>query len=348
MEHEIIAPSTSNIRAVAAEPLGADSWIVLSADDKLMKFHASEPSLSIVATISELGLTTDQPLSVQVSRDGRFVAVTHTFGRNGVVFDRIKRQVTMQLLRGEYYPEHCKFPVAFLEQNSRQLLIHSTDWNRVDVSDPENGALFSQRNPTSFRRGETQPEHYLDYFHCGLAVSPDGEWVTDNGWVWHPVGIVTTWSLRRWLERNVWESEDGESKKSLCRRDYYWDGPLCWIDNRTVAVWGLGDDDLLLIPGVRLFDVESGAEKLSFAGPVAGSTTFSTQVRGKEQTVSQRVGVLAFDRWLFSWIPQGPFFCLGYQRWRARADRPGFRPVKLPPHTQEIPQPITRRRYLHD
>jgi len=63
----------------------------------------------------------------------------------------------------------------------------------------------------------------------------------------------------------------------------------------------------LLIPGVRLFDVESGAEKLSFAGPVAGSTTFSTQVRGKEQTVSQRVGVLAFDRWLFSWIPQGPF-----------------------------------------
>jgi hypothetical protein len=185
----------------------------------------------------------------------------------------------MRLDRGTYHVEHSNFPVAFAQIDGRLLLVHGTDWNRLDVSDPRTGGLLTDRSPTSYRRDEERPEHYLDYFHGGLAASPDGEWIVDNGWVWHPVGIVSSWSLRRWLEGNPWESEDGPSKRGLCTRNYFWDGPLCWIDNRTLAVWGYGNDEENLLPAAVLFDVESGRQVRWFAGPV---------------------GSFVFDRYLFS------------------------------------------------
>ena len=90
-----------------------------------------------------------------------------------------------------------------------------------------------------------------------------------NGWVWRPDGAIDAWDLKRWFGENVWESEDGRSKVRLCWRGYFWDGPLCWTDDRTVAVWGYGKDDDWLIPAVRLFDVISGRETFWFAGPEA-------------------------------------------------------------------------------
>jgi hypothetical protein len=117
-------------------------------------------------------------------------------------------------------------------------------------------------------------EHSLDYFHCGLSVSPDGEHIAEDGWVWHPVGEVVAWNLRRWLRDNAWESEDGASRRLLCWRDYFWDGPLCWLDSRRLAVWGQGEDSNDLIPAVRIFDVTTGKEERWFAGPVGESLFF--------------------------------------------------------------------------
>lgn len=111
------------------------------------------------------------------------------------------------------------------------------------------------------------PAHYLDYFHCSLLPSPDSQWLADNGWVWHPVGIVRTWSAARWLGENPYESEDGASVRALCWRDYRWDSPLCWLDDHTLAVWGYGTEDRALLPAARLFDVRSGSELRWFPGP---------------------------------------------------------------------------------
>src|SRR5262249_3448308 len=110
-------------------------------------------------------------------------------------------------------------------------------------------------------------EHYLDYFHCSLVVSPGQTMIADAGWVWHPVGIVTAWSLERWLGENVWESEDGPSRQRVLWRDYYWGGPMCWLDERRLAVWGYGNDDEWQIDGVRTFDVTTNAELAWFPGP---------------------------------------------------------------------------------
>ena len=79
--------------------------------------------------------------------------------------------------------------------------------------------------------------------------------ILDDGWVWHPVGIPATWSLERWSAGNVWESEDGPTRKILCTRDYYWDHAAAWIDETRVALGGIGEDDLDMIDGARIFDV---------------------------------------------------------------------------------------------
>ncbi|MEZ4446946.1 MAG: hypothetical protein R3B72_48145 [Polyangiaceae bacterium] len=207
-----------------------------------------------------------------MSRDGRSAAVVNDYGRQGQVIDLRHGRVTMQLDGGDYHPDTVPFSAAFVDVGGRSLLAHRTSWNRLDLSDPRDGALLTARGPTSYRRGEERPEHYLDYFHGALRVSPSHRRIADDGWVWHPIGVVTTWELEPWLA-DPWESEDGASRGSLCARDYYWDHALCWIDDDVIAVGGIGEDDAWIIDGARIFDASTGRERLAFAGP--GGTFFS-------------------------------------------------------------------------
>jgi hypothetical protein len=96
------------------------------------------------------------------------------------------------------------------------VTIHRTSWNRLDLSDPATGAPLSDRGPTSYRQGEPRPDYYLDYFHGRLHVSPGAKHIADDGWVWHPVGLVTVWDLEAWLG-SAWESEDGPTKRRSAR-----------------------------------------------------------------------------------------------------------------------------------
>src|SRR5262249_48924840 len=152
-------------------------------------------------------------------------------------------KVTLALDGGDYHPETVPFSFAFALVRGRLVAIHRAAWNRLDLSDPYTGELLSVRNPTGYQRGENRPVHYLDYFHGALYVSPNGIRILDDGWVWHPVGIPGTWSLEQWLSENVWESEDGTSRKVICSRDYYWDHAMTWLDDQRVAIGGLGEDD---------------------------------------------------------------------------------------------------------
>lgn len=249
-------------------------------------------------------LDLEQPVGLSVSADGSLAAVVNTYGQHGVVIDLQTGLETMRLERDSYHSNISAFPVAFFEEDGRLLLVHGTGWNRLDVSDPKTGESLTGRVSPAYVSGKPLPEHYLDYFHCGLTVSPNQEWVVDNGWVWQPTGEVVNWSLRRWMQENVWESEDGPSRRVLCWRDYYWDGPLCWIDGQTLAVWGYGDDDERLLPAVLLFDVVTGTGQRWFAGPLdephQGGWVRSSQ---DETAVYWRPGpprFLSFDAYLFA------------------------------------------------
>ncbi len=201
-----------------------------------------------------------------VSPDERFVVVCHDYGRFGHVFDLRDERATMQLDRGTYHPQTQPFSVSFFQKETRSLLVHAVNWNRLEISEPQNGELLTPRDALMFE-GQESPEHYLDFFHGALIVSPDEQWIADDGWVWHPVGELAVWNLEEWLGDNVYESEDGASRRMLCWRDNLWDIPIAWIDNERLAVWGIGREASAMLNGARIFDVSTGKETATFAGP---------------------------------------------------------------------------------
>ncbi len=254
--------------ALALEPvLGGDraSFVTLCSDGGLYRWGVDDGAICHVAQ-APATLDLAAPVTLRVSRDGRYAAVANRRGLHGAVLDLADGRLTQSFVRDGYHEEHCDFSLAFVERAGRTLVIHPPAWNRLDVSDAATGELLTPRGPTSYQ-DNVAPPHYLDYFHCGLTVSPDQQYIVDNGWVWHPVGVVATWSLERWLGENVWESEDGPSRRALCWRDYAWDLALCWLDDARLAVYGYGQDDEWLLPAASIYDVRSGQLERWFPGP---------------------------------------------------------------------------------
>lgn len=179
---------------------------------------------------------------LHVSGSGLFAAVVNDYGRFGEVIDLRAGRVTMALDNGGGHPETVPFSLVFGSHRGRDVVIHRTAWNRLDVSDPASGRLLTARGPTSYRSGEPRPDHYLDYFHGALHLSPDGARIFDDGWFWHPIGMPMAWELASWLEGNAWESEDGPTKTEFCLLEY-WDRAFTWIGSHRVAIEDVGDDE---------------------------------------------------------------------------------------------------------
>ncbi len=270
-------------------------WIGVTAGGVLVRIDCDMPASSVITKFSSDEFDLGEALELVISPDGAWAAVANERKLRGVVVDLNSGRRTMSLQRDNYHTGHCVFPLAFGIYGNRALLVHGTGWNRVDVSDPATGELLTPRKYETPPEGQSRPEHYLDYFHGRLTISPDQTWIADDGWVWHPVGITRVWNFRRWVEENVWESEDGCSRKGLAWIDYFWNVPMCWVDDQTLAIWGYGGDDEWMIPAARLFDVSTGALKDWFPGP---ETARSNEVMGQNQI--RYSGAFFFDRYLFS------------------------------------------------
>lgn len=294
-------------KIVDIAPILVDSsstWLLLAEDGLISRFDANTGVWNRLASTSLDSEPDHDPWCDHIltrrmycSPNGDFAAIVNDYGRYGQIIDLRTGNVTLALDGGDdNYSETVPFSFAFAKVAGRVVAVHRTDWNRLDVSDPSNGSLLTARGPTSYTHSEERPAHYLDYFHGSLRISPDGGRIVDDGWVWHPLGAVTTWSIEPWVSTNVWESEDGPTLKGLCVRGYYWDHALTWLDENRIAVGGLGDDDNEMIDGVRIFDLSLGSvdgvfwtsdccERIAFAGPAGvffsdGKYLFSADQNG--------------------------------------------------------------------
>lgn len=196
---------------------------------------------------------------LQASADGAFAAAVFDAGRHGFVIDLDRFEITMLLDGGDYHEETVPFSACFMQVNGRTVLVHRTQWNRLDLSDPRSGRLLTERDTTYHEEGE-RPPHHLDYFHGELRPSPAGTRLFDAGWIWQPVGVPRIFDVAPWLSSNVWESEDGPSERWLNFRED-WNFPACWLDDNCIALGGMGDWDddefetAAAPPGVRIVDV---------------------------------------------------------------------------------------------
>jgi hypothetical protein len=238
------------------------TWIVLADDGRIFRFNAETGEFAQVARSSVPAEPDHKPFAdhalrqrLHVSNRGEFIAVVNDYGRHGQVIDVRTGKITLTVDGGKYHPETVPLSFAFADSDMRVVAIHRTEWNRLDFSDPATGKLLSERGPISYQQGKEQPEHHLDYFHGALYVNPPSTRILDDGWIWHPVGVPTAWSLDRWFSENPWESEDGPSRNQMCIRTYYWDNGMCWLDESRVVIAGIGDGDTDIIQGARVFDV---------------------------------------------------------------------------------------------
>jgi hypothetical protein len=207
---------------------------------------------------ADSNLYLSQEISIRISNNGKIISVVNSYGQYGIVVDIEKRKLLMRLDRGDYHFSSSLFPNKFFEYQDQQLLIHGTNWNRLDISNPQTSQNLTQRNIE---------KKLLDYFHADISISENNEFIIDNGWIWHPFGEIKVWNLQKWLKENCYESEIGETLKSICSRIYYWGGKICWINNRTIAIYGFGEDAEWIIPAVRIFDVIDLKEIDWFPGP---------------------------------------------------------------------------------
>jgi hypothetical protein len=245
-------------------------WLLLAEDGQLLRHDAHSGRSEVVARLTLPSESARGPFAghilaqrLHVSHDGDFAAVVSDYGQYGQVIDLRSGKMTFKLDGGDYEPETVPFSFCFASWQGRVVAIHRTSWNRLDVSDASTGRLLSERGPTSYQTGEHRPEHYLDYFHGALYLSPKGTRILDDGWVWHPVGIPVVWSVDQWLSGDVWESENGQTRRDVCARTWYWDHGVAWLNEETVAIGGIGDGNSEIVDGVRIFDVTS-------TGPATG------------------------------------------------------------------------------
>ena len=159
-----------------------------------------------------------------------YVCIVQDKGTSGIVLDLTNPKFQKKLERGDYHVGHCSFPIAFYEKDNQTFLIHGTDWNRLDITCLETDELLTER----FVDCDTK-SNYFDYFHSSLLMSPDSKHFTSNGWHWHPFGQIYCFSADNFLQKFELSHQD----VAVSEEDYYdldWDRPLCWIDNKTLAV----------------------------------------------------------------------------------------------------------------
>lgn len=264
---------------VCAVQAGYGHLLVLTADGSLHGLDLDTTAKTGLCKVELPELPTDgnqyfggARYRLHASVDGRHAAVVVDQGRYGVMVDVLSGAVTLRLDGGHYHEDTVPFSACFLRHEGRNVLVHRTDWNRLDVADAATGRSLTDRTIGPVENGE-RPDHYLDYFHGQLRLSPDGSRLFDDGWVWQPVSVPRVWSATDWLSSNPWESEDGPSVVGLTMRDD-WTTPACWLSDRHVALWGLATWDVDEFaeagkgPGVRIFDVTQADPSLGEPWPM--------------------------------------------------------------------------------
>jgi hypothetical protein len=257
---EIACPALTDLK-----PFGAGDrsrWLGLTADGRVVELDLDRREARELARVA-----IPAPLELHVSSRGEFVAVVAKHGTRGEIVElATDRRIAVD--RAGYHEDVCRFPFAFVAHRGRDVAIFAPEWNRLAAFDLRTGeALTARPTPASGDR------HYIDYFHCGLDVSPGGTMIADNGWVWQPLGVIATWNLERWLDDNVWESEDGLSRRDLDWRED-WDVPLCWLDDTRLAIAGHGDMDRSFPTAIDIVDARTGKLVRWFAGPDAAELAF--------------------------------------------------------------------------
>jgi hypothetical protein len=228
-----------NLRAGMYALFGDDGHLCLTQKDG---FLVSVAHLPWISTVGLVKLYVHEPWVCVTERFGTHAALVHLENAN-----------VREMSREDYHANVSSYSIGFLERDGRVLIIHQTEWNRLDIMDAETGDCLTDReiylrDAEPDGKGEEwilpghEAKNYIDYFHSLLHVSPDGSYFLSNGWIWHPLGQITYFHTDDFLK--CYEL----SKVSIeyCN-DYNWDRPCAFVgdDRFVIAADDMRKDDAL-------------------------------------------------------------------------------------------------------
>lgn len=166
---------------------------------------------------------------IQIYFHEPYISVSERFGLHTAVVDRRDGFVRC-FERKDYHYDVSSYSIGFVEREGATLLIHQTDWNRLDITNLQTGKHLTEREIT-YDHELSRKINFLDYFHSILNVSPDGMHFLSNGWMWAPVGNILCFETGAFLNR---------FELSNVALDYYsdynWDCPCTFINDNVFVV----------------------------------------------------------------------------------------------------------------
>lgn len=234
----------SPILAIAPIQTDENNLYILSQNGCLYRYDVLQQQLFTIFNNITLPILNTRELrhygtpiyDIKCSANGKFVAIYVDYGQFGIILDIEKQRTILEIDTQNYYEDTVPFSLAFTTFEHDDIVIYRSDWNRLESFNLSQNISTTARYIAPYERNH-RPEHYLDYFHGALYVSPNDEYILDDGWVWQPYAVPHLWSLPTWLMQNPFESEDGASLQAVIFDEEDWDYPMCWLDNQRFALW---------------------------------------------------------------------------------------------------------------
>jgi hypothetical protein len=179
------------------------------------------------------------------SPSGRFAALFEKLGTKALLLDRGK--VSRELDRSYYCAHAYEFPIGFLSPpDGTEAIAHCPrDYCRIDIDVAETGQCLTDA-------ADRKP---ADIFHSRLSTSPGGTALVSAGWIWHPFGVASLWSIEAVL-----------GNPRLLDKSAI---PLA-LDNEVESVAFLDEDRLAVATGTESLDGEITGESLCIVSTADG------------------------------------------------------------------------------
>jgi hypothetical protein len=245
------------------------------ADATLVYVSTKLNEITPITDLNAYGFPLSSLFEIHCSKDCKFVALTCTYRGDDqlrpvsrcVVIALDNSREIMHLSNGDYHTELTPFPFCFVTKDGKNLIIHATNWNRLDITDLETGQLLTERDYAEKPDLSDHEDFVFTEWPGKLLPSPGQERVATIGWVWHPIGHAYSFDLKRWLEGNKWEPDASIHQKSYAIWDYFWDSPFVWLDERRLCIWGVDENSMEPTDSATIFDAETAEQLFSFNGP---------------------------------------------------------------------------------
>ncbi len=257
------------------DPSRPGFFYVLTSLLKVVSINVSTGEGDLKFTLSKEIYPIEASFHLAICPRGRYLSVTriHDPGQSakgtnmGAIFDLRSGAEVLTLDAGDYHMEQALFPVCFVINEGKTLVVHATDWNRIDITDLAAQECLTKRDLEKSPGNEDDSDYLFREWAGQLIPSPSNTRLASNGWVWHPFGCIYSFDLKRWIDGNLWETDASEHMRSYAGWDGWWDSKFLWIDDRRLCIWGAALEEEHDKYSATIFDADTEEELITIHGP---------------------------------------------------------------------------------